>query len=340
VPSIKILVVDDFERYRRFVCSLLRRHVECQIWEVSDGLEAVQRARELRPDLILLDIGLPGVNGIEAGRRIREVSANSRILYLSQESSADLVQEALQLGAQGYVLKADAADDLLLAVDAVLQGQHFLSPRFAAQVIGATSHELPAGPLRLRDRSPLSRKERETERFHEVVSCSDDGSFVDHFACFVETALQLGSPVIVVANESHRAQLAKELKARGWDLAAAIREGRYTSLDAGEILSTFMVNDWPDPAQLEKAVGNLVLEVAKRAKSKPSSVAVCGECAPTLLAQGKAEAAIEVEHLWDGLVRRYGFHLLCGYISTDSQIQQDHHIFSQIWAQHSAPYSL
>jgi DNA-binding NarL/FixJ family response regulator len=340
VPSIKILVVDDFERYRRFVCSLLRRHVECQIWEVSDGLEAVQRAQELRPDLILLDIGLPAINGIEAGRRIREVSANSRILYVSQECSPDLVQEALQLGAQGYVLKADAADDLLLAVDAVLRGQQFVSSRFATQVIGATSHELPASPLRLRDRLYLSRKKRETERFHEVVSCSDDGSFVDLFACFVETALQLGNPVIVVANEPHRTQLAKELEARGWDIATAIREGSYTSLDVGQILSTFMVDDWPDSAQLEKAVGNLVLDVAKRAKSKPSSIALCGECAPTLLAQGKAEAAIELERVWDGLVRKYRFQVLCGYILTDSQIQQDHHIFSQIWAQHSAASSL
>lgn len=339
MPSIKILVVDDFERYRRFVCSQLRRHFECQIWEVSDGLEAVQRAQELRPDLVLLDIGLPGINGIEAGRRIRKASVNSRILYLSQESSADLVQEALHLGAQGYVLKADAADDLALAVDAVLSGQQFVSPRIAAQVIGANSHELPANPLRLRDRSPASRREQKTERFHEAVFCSDDGSFVDHFACFVETALQLGNPVIVVANESHRTQLAKELEARGWDVVASIGEGRYNSLDVGEILSTFMVNDWPDSAQLEKAVENLVLETAKRAKSEPSSVAVCGECAPTLLAQGKTEAAIKVEHVSDGLARRYGFQVLCGYVLTDSRIQWDHHILSRICAQHSAAYS-
>ena len=128
--SYKILVVDDSDRFRQFLVLSLRRRAEFQfIYEASDGLEAVERAEELKPDLILLDIGLPGVNGIEAGRQIRKVSPNSKILFVSLESSADVVQEALQLGAQGYLLKADAARELLPAVDAVLQGRQYLSRR-------------------------------------------------------------------------------------------------------------------------------------------------------------------------------------------------------------------
>lgn len=126
--SCKILVVDDFDRFRQFVILSLRQRAEFQlIYEASDGLEAVDRAEELKPDLILLDIGLPDLNGIEAGRLIREVSPNSKILFVSQESSADVVQHALHLGAQGYLLKADAASELLPAVDAVLQGRQYLS---------------------------------------------------------------------------------------------------------------------------------------------------------------------------------------------------------------------
>ena len=128
--SYKILVVDDSDRFRQFVVLTLRQRAEFQfIHEASDGLAAVERAEELKPDLILLDIGLPSVNGIEAGRQIRKVSPDSKILFVSLESSADVVQEALQLGAQGYLLKADAARELLPAVDAVLQGRQYLSRR-------------------------------------------------------------------------------------------------------------------------------------------------------------------------------------------------------------------
>ena len=126
--SIRVLVVDDFEPFRRFICSTLRTRPELQIVdEVSDGLEAVHRAEELRPDLIVLDIGLPTLNGIEAARRIREVSTESKILFISQESSADVVRKALSLGALGYVVKAHAGSELLAAVEAVLQGKQFVS---------------------------------------------------------------------------------------------------------------------------------------------------------------------------------------------------------------------
>jgi DNA-binding NarL/FixJ family response regulator len=131
------LVVEDSEPFRKFVCSTLRETPELQIvGEVSDGLEAIRKAEELQPDLIVLDIGLPSLNGIEAARRIRKLSAGSRILFVSQESSADVVQEALGTGAHGYVLKTDAGRELLEAVNAVLQGQQFVGRRFSNRDFG------------------------------------------------------------------------------------------------------------------------------------------------------------------------------------------------------------
>ena len=121
-------MVEDSEPFRKFICSTLRERPELQIvGEVVDGLEAVQRAEELQPDLIVLDIGLPSLNGIDAARRIRKVSPESKILFLSQESSADVAQEGLHLGALGYVVKARAGSELLTAVEAVLRGERFLS---------------------------------------------------------------------------------------------------------------------------------------------------------------------------------------------------------------------
>jgi DNA-binding NarL/FixJ family response regulator len=125
---IRVLVVDDNEPFRRFVRATLNMRPELEvISEASDGLEAVQKATELQPSLIVLDIGLPSLNGIEAARRIRKLSPNSTILFLSQESSPEIVQEALSLGALGYVVKTHAGRDLLIAVEAVLRKKQFVS---------------------------------------------------------------------------------------------------------------------------------------------------------------------------------------------------------------------
>ena len=127
MPS-RVLVVEDYEGFRRFIRLELQQRVEFQvIGEVCDGLEAVEKAQTLQPDLILLDIGLPKLNGLEAGRRIRELSPNSKILFVSQEPYSDVVGEALSLGASGYVLKSRAQNDLRPAIEAVLRGEHFVS---------------------------------------------------------------------------------------------------------------------------------------------------------------------------------------------------------------------
>jgi DNA-binding NarL/FixJ family response regulator len=125
---IRILVVEDFEPFRRFVCSALGEQPELQIVGVaSDGLEAVQKAEELQPELIVLDIGLPSLNGIEAARRIRTLSPESNIIFVSQESSAEVVEETLRLGARGYVVKRRAGIDLLPAIEAVRGNRQFVS---------------------------------------------------------------------------------------------------------------------------------------------------------------------------------------------------------------------
>jgi len=125
--------VDDHERWRRFFSKTLQKQPELQVTgEASDGLEAVHQAQELQPDLILLDIGLPSLNGIEAARRIRQVSPASRILFVSENRSTDIVEQALNTGASGYVMKSDANSELLPAIKAVLLGKRFVSACLAA----------------------------------------------------------------------------------------------------------------------------------------------------------------------------------------------------------------
>jgi len=126
--TIRILVVDDFEGWHHFVTAIFEDepelHVVCRVF---DGSQAVQKAEELKPDLIVLDIGLPKLNGIEAARQIRQLSPTSKILFLSQNNEHEVVRAALGVGALGYVHKTNARSELLPAVYAVLLGEQFVS---------------------------------------------------------------------------------------------------------------------------------------------------------------------------------------------------------------------
>jgi len=138
---VRVLVAEDFSPFCQFICSTLAKRPNLQVvCAVSDGREAIQQAEVLAPDLVLLDIGLPMLNGIEAARQIRRLVPKSKIVFVSQESSVEVVREALRLGAWGYVAKTRAEQDLLAAVDAVLAGSRFVS--------GGLSHEnfTAAGP--------------------------------------------------------------------------------------------------------------------------------------------------------------------------------------------------
>jgi two-component system, NarL family, nitrate/nitrite response regulator NarL len=139
LAPVRILIVDDFQSWRHFVSTMLQDRPEFQIvGEASDGLEAVRKSEELQPGLILLDIGLPGLNGIEAARRICAIAPACRILFVSENQCPTIAQQALSTGActRGYVVKSYAAEELLPALEAVMQDRHFVSSRFAVLEIG------------------------------------------------------------------------------------------------------------------------------------------------------------------------------------------------------------
>jgi DNA-binding NarL/FixJ family response regulator len=129
---VRILIVDDFDLWKGFVIARLRERPDLIIAGfASDGLQAVQKAEKLQPDLVLLDMMLPKLNGIEAARQIRRVAPLSKILFVSSESDLESVRTAFQAGGSGYVSKMEAAAGLLAGIDAVLRGEKFVSPGLA-----------------------------------------------------------------------------------------------------------------------------------------------------------------------------------------------------------------
>jgi len=304
-PILKFLIVEDYEPFRRFIGSALQQRSDFRIvGEVSDGLEAIQEARQLQPDLILLDIGLPNLNGIEVAKGAHSVAPHAKLLFVSQESSSDVVRKVLGLGALGYVHKPHAHKDLLPAIDAVLEGKRFVS-RSLAFSEGSDAHR------------------------HEVVFCSSDGVLLDALASFITAALHAGEAIIAVVTEAHRDGLLQRLNSQGLDVAAAMRLGTFVLWDVHDALATFMVNDWPDAARLSAGLDDLIKRAAVGADGERRRVATCGEVAPALWAAGKIEAAIHAERLWHELTRGYrryrsspnlgsdpSFHRLCAEHTT------------------------
>jgi DNA-binding NarL/FixJ family response regulator len=336
-------VVDDFAPWRRFVIAKLRQNQRLRIVGVaSDGLEAIQKARELQPDVILLDIGLPKLTGIVAARQIRNVAPNSKILFLSEERDLDVAQAALRDGGHGYVVKSDANNELFAAVEAVMQGQKFMSRRLASpafpdfedsSVIGRHGEEAIAPSAS----SPSVR--RQAVRCHEVQFYSSESVFLDRFTGFLGTAVRGGNVGVFVGTVSHRATLLERLHLESPDIGRAIRQGKYLALDAAEFLSNCMVNDMPDAGCFLRIVDDLIVAARQEASGEHLHLALCGECAHVLWAQGKADAAIRLEELWNQIAAIYSLDILCGYSLESLRHEEDSYTFRRICEEHSRVYS-
>lgn len=319
--TVRVLLADDYKNWRDYVRSLLQTQPDWQVvCEVSDGLEAVQKAEELRPDLIVLDVGLPNLNGIEAARRIKQLSPDSRIVFLSTDNSLEVVRVAMSTGAQAFVYKARAQSDLLDAINAALRGKQLVSNmvkgyRFTDTAAAKAPH------------------------CHEVQFYSDDAVFLDGFARFITAALEAGDVAILVGTQSHRESIAERLKVQGVDIDAAIRQGTFIPVDVAQMLSTFMVNDMPDTDRFFEVVGPFLTAAAKAGKRDHPRIVVCGEAVSVLCAEGKSEAAIRVEQLWEQIATIYEIDIFCAYSLSNFHGKEDEHVFQSICAIHSAVYS-
>ena len=274
--------------------------------EASDGTEALEKAEKLQPDLVVLDIGLPKLNGIEVAKRLRQLAPQAIILFLSQEPSSDVVREALRMGALGYVHKARAGSELLPAIEAVLGGNRYVSRGLDGIEFGVGRNVQPP-------------------RNHEVLFSSDDELVLERFTHFVATALRAGNPAMVFATEPHREALLARLKRQGMEMDAAIQRGTYISLDVAAP---------PDGERLFETVRSLIQAAMKAGKTGRPRLALCGERAGRLWAEGRTDAAIQIEQLCDALASSHDVDVLCAYPIASSP-EQDEQSFNSICESHS-----
>jgi DNA-binding NarL/FixJ family response regulator len=214
MTTLRILVVDDHAVVRRGVRALLESQPGWEICaEAADGQEAILKAAELKPDIVVLDISLPGLNGFEATSRILKESPESEVLILTMHHSEELAQQVIKAGARGYVLKSDADQSLVAAVDKLRQHETFFTSRVAEFVLdsgvrGESARQVVEDPSR-----------RMTSRERQIVQ------LVAEARSTKEVASHLGISVKTV--EAHRTNIMRKLRIRSVSelVRYAIRNG-------------------------------------------------------------------------------------------------------------------
>jgi len=271
---VRILIVDDYERWQDFAASTLRKHPELEvIGKVMDGVEAVLQAQKLQPDLILLDIGLPTLNGIEVARRIREVSPTSKIVFVSENRSAEIVEEALSTGAGGYIVKSDAGRDLLRAIKVVLADKRFVSASLTGRDLINLEDEHTAQQAWRERVGASSRPQSVESNRHELRLYPEDAAFVSDFAHSIEAALENGNVVVVVATKSHRTKILQQLRADGVDIEAAFERKFYIPLNVPDSLPT-VLDTSTEGDGFAQGMPHAIVEALRTAKERHLHLAV------------------------------------------------------------------
>ena len=202
MKTVRILVADDHEVVRRGVRGLVESRPDWKVCgEATNGREAVEQAGRLAPDVVILDIAMPELNGLEAARRIHKAAPGTEVLILTMHRSEELVRQVLAAGARGYLLKSDAGRDLVAAVDAVAGHRPFFTPRVGEQVVRGYLAGDADSPARGNSERELTGRER------EIVQLLAEGKSNKDIA----TLLGIQTKTV----ETHRANIMRKLGHHG-----------------------------------------------------------------------------------------------------------------------------
>ena len=315
-------MVDDYEPWRRHVDATIRNHPHWQIvGEASDGFDAIVKARDLRPDLILLDINLPGIAGIDAATQILAFDPGARVLFMSQYRAWEIVRAAMRTGARGYIPKGDVELDLVSAMDAIVDGRRIVSADVLEPVFTKTAQERMQPPR------------------HEVGLYSDEAVLLDEYARVAGSALRAGDGAIVAASATRLERIHHRLQTRGIDADSAVREGRYLPADLNRMLSTFTIDGCLDEARFRTAASELLMRTAGAVLGDRPRVATIGDGAFTLWREVGLDEALRLERLWSELSGTYNIDVLCGYLMSEPGDDERHDAIQRVCAEHTAAHT-
>jgi DNA-binding NarL/FixJ family response regulator len=199
MKTLRILIADDHDLMRRGVKSLLQSRAGWEVCgEAHTGREAVSKAEELKPDVVILDISMPDLNGVDAAKRIRKASPDTEVLILSVHYSDQLIRDILEAGVRGYIVKSDSDRDLVIAVETLANHKPFFTPRATEVMLtnfneGKTKADLPE-----------TMRDRLTSREREIVQLLAEGKSSKEVASSLNISVKTA--------ETHRANIMRKLQ--------------------------------------------------------------------------------------------------------------------------------
>ena len=285
----RILLADDDTAILKAISRTLADDFQV-VGAVTDGQQAVDAARRLDPDVAVLDISMPGLNGFQTAAELKRLGSRARIVFLTMHEDDDFVAKAIKFGATGYVLKTLAWSDLPTALAHALAGRQYLPSLTPLVMTNVDAHAV---------------------QFH-----GENTSWLDGVADVLIRAIHRGDIVVTALSESNRDDLACRMTAQGWNLADLRARGRYLVFDAEEAATQVLRDGRAHRDSIAQMVA--ALETARTASPAwpRTHLTLVGEIAGVLYRRGNPEAALELERLWDELTRSLPILTICAY-STD-----------------------
>jgi CheY-like chemotaxis protein len=282
---------------------------------VTDGRAAVEATMTLRPDIVVLDIGMPALDGVQTALELKTLHSPARVVFLTMHNEEEYIVSGLTCGARAYVLKARMASDLITALERVLGGRMFISPTSVAK-----------------SEAPLWWTHGKCN--HALQFYSDDDLLLDELGVIVAAALQAGNGACMNATEAHREGLARRLQTHGVDVSDAIRKGHYAVFDAAETLTSFMSGGELDVVRCASTFRTMATSSRGASQNEPSRIAAYGEIAAIACAHGRTDLALQLEQLWSDVSMTGSTFTICGYPIGPHRVPEQSAVFAEICGEH------